>query len=185
MIHRDLKPANVWLTEDGSAKLGDFGIALVLGNTRLTMPGDITGTTTYMAPEQVSGDDVDARTDLYALGVLLYELVTGRPPFVGDDPNTIMYQHVNAEPESPVDHNASVPARLERLIMKLLAKPKAERPGSADAVLAELKGAATELAEGHPSAPAAVHDVEWSDGESRLSDFLRGACVLCWSVAHR
>ena len=107
------------------------------------MPGGITGTATYMAPEQVSGGDVDARSDLYAFGVLLYEFVTGRPPFVGDDPNTIMYQHVNAEPESPTEHNQSLPPVLERLIMKLLAKPKNERPASAEEVLAELEQAAT------------------------------------------
>ena len=94
-----------------------------------------------MAPEQVSGGDVDARTDLYALGVLMYELVTGRPPFLGNDPNTIMYQHVNAQPQSPVEHNDAVPPSLERLIMRLLAKTKAERPSSAEEVLVELERA--------------------------------------------
>ena len=141
IVHRDLKPENVWLTEDRTAKLGDFGVALSLGRTRLTMPGGITGTATYMAPEQVSGDEVDARSDLYAFGVLLYELVTGRPPFVGDDPNTIIYQHVNAQPQSPVEHNESVPPGLERLILRLLAKTKAERPASAEEVLTELERA--------------------------------------------
>ena len=85
---------------------------------------------------------MDARSDLYAFGALLYELVTGRPPFVGDDPNAIIYQHVNTKPESPVEHNPSVLPGLERLILKLLAKPKAERPGSAEEVLAELERAA-------------------------------------------
>ena len=152
IVHRDLKPENIWLTKDGSAKLGDFGIALSIGRTRLTMPGGMTGTALYMAPEQVSGGDVDARSDLYAFGVLLYELVAGRPPFVGDDPNAIMYQHVNTEPESPVEHNASVPPSLERLIMKLLAKSKTERPASADQVLAELERVATELVDGPSTA---------------------------------
>ena len=147
IVHRDLKPENIWLTKDGSAKLGDFGIALSLGRTRLTLPGGLTGTATYMAPEQVSGGDVDARSDLYTFGVLVYELVTGRPPFVGDDPNSIMYQHVNAEPESPVEHNESLTPSLEGLIMRLLAKTKAERPGSAEEVLAELERAAELLPE--------------------------------------
>ena len=141
IVHRDLKPENVWLTEERSAELGDFGIALSLGRTRRTVPGSITGTATDMAPEQVSGGDVDARSDLYAFGVLLYELVAGRPPFVGDDPNSIMYQHVNTKPESPLEHNEAVPPALERLIMRLLAKPKNERPGSAEEVLAELERA--------------------------------------------
>ena len=161
IVHRDLKPENVWLTEERSAKLGDFGIALSLGRTRLTMPGGLTGTSTYMAPEQVSGGDVDARSDLYAFGALLYELVTGRPPFVGDDPNAIMYQHVNTKPESPLDHNASLPLGLERLIMRLLAKPKAERPGSAEEVLTELEQAALELAGGS----ADVHTILFTDME--------------------
>ena len=96
---------------------------------------------------------MDARSDLYAFGALLYELVAGRPPFVGDDPNTIMYQHVNAEPESPVEHNESLPPGLEGLIIRLLAKPKAERPGSAEEVLAELQRATAELAGGLSTAP--------------------------------
>ncbi|MCI0889510.1 MAG: protein kinase [Chloroflexi bacterium] len=139
IVHRDVKPENVWLTEERNAKLGDFGIALAIGRTRLTAAGGITGTATYMSPEQISGGDVDARSDLYSFGALLYELVTGRPPFVGDDPNAIMYQHVNTKPESPVEHNKAVPPGLERLIIRLLAKPKEERPGSADEVLAELE----------------------------------------------
>ncbi len=144
IVHRDLKPENVWLTDERSAKLGDFGIALAIGSTRLTMPGGVTGTATYMAPEQASGGDVDARSDLYALGALLYELVAGRPPFVGDDANAIIYQHINTSPESPAKHDASVPPKLERLIMRLLAKAKADRPGSAEEVLAELERVATE-----------------------------------------
>ena len=148
IIHRDLKPENVWLTEDRSTKLGDFGIALAIDRTRLTMDGTISGTATYMAPEQASGGDVDARSDLYSLGAMLYELVTGQPPFAGNDANAIMYQHVNVPPESPTKHNASVPPVLERLIMRLLAKPKAERPASAAEVLAELERSSAELAGG-------------------------------------
>ncbi|MCH7698368.1 MAG: alpha/beta fold hydrolase [Chloroflexi bacterium] len=170
IVHRDLKPENVWLTEERNAKLGDFGIALSLGRTRLTMPGGLTGTAAYMAPEQVSGGDVDARSDLYAFGVLLYELVAGRPPFVGDDPNAIIYQHVNSKPESPAEHNASVPPGLERLIMKLLAKPKAERPASAEEVLAELEQTAADQPDGPPGATAAVRGTgrEVAAGDSRL-----------------
>ena len=162
IVHRDLKPANVWLTEERTAKLGDFGIALSLGRTRLTMPGSVTGTATYMAPEQASGGDVDARSDLYAFGALLYELVTGRPPFVGDDPNAIIYQHINTKPESPAKHNASVPPGLERLIMRLLAKTKTERPRSAEDVLTELERAVVDLARG----PANVNPTRSIETES-------------------
>ena len=143
VVHRDLKPENVWLTQNGDAKLGDFGIALSAGRTRLTMPGGVSGTPLYMAPEQASGGEIDARTDLYALGVLLYELVAGRPPFTGDDPNAIIYQHVNNSPESLTRSNAAVPTELERLIMKLLSKEKGERYSSADDVLVELERSVT------------------------------------------
>ncbi|MCH7580719.1 MAG: alpha/beta fold hydrolase [Chloroflexi bacterium] len=160
IVHRDLKPENVWLTEERGAKLGDFGIALSLGRSRLTMPGSVSGTALYMAPEQASGGEIDARTDLYALGALLYELVTGSPPFTGDDPNAIIYQHVNNQPESPTTHNASVPPSLEGLIMRLLAKEKAERPASAEEVLTELEHAGQELAGGQPGAPTAVRTTE-------------------------
>ncbi len=162
IVHRDLKPENVWLTEDRKAKLGDFGVALSTGRARVTVPGAVTGTAMYMAPEQATGGDVDARSDLYAFGVLLYELVTGRPPFVGDDPNAIMYQHVNVEAESSAQRNASVPPSIDRLIMKLLAKNKAERPGTADEVLAELERAAAEPVSA-PSGMSAIFFLDIAD----------------------
>ncbi len=101
-----------------------------------------------MAPEQASGGDVDARSDLYALGALLYELVAGRPPFVGGDANAIIYQHINTNPEPPAKHNASVPPSLERLIMRLLAKAKADRPSAAAEVVSELERMAVEAGRG-------------------------------------
>src|SRR5436305_4359106 len=84
IVHRDLKPGNVWLTSDGTAKLGDFGLAVSLDRTRLTQAGMMVGTVSYMPPEQATGGQVTPRSDLYSLGAMLYELVTGRPPFVGD-----------------------------------------------------------------------------------------------------
>ena len=101
MIHRDLKPANIWLAEDGSAKLGDFGIAQAIDRSRLTMPGTMMGTAAYMAPEQAQGREVTARSDLYSLGCVLYELLTGRPPFDADDPLTVVSQHIHAQPAPP------------------------------------------------------------------------------------
>jgi TolB-like protein len=138
-IHRDLKPANVWLMPDGVAKLGDFGLAITPGRARLTMPGTMVGTVVYMAPEQALGHQHDARTDLYALGAMLYELATGRPPFVGDDAVAITSQHINAAPEPPSLHNPEVPRSLDALVLRLLAKRSQDRPASAAAVREALR----------------------------------------------
>ena len=84
-MHRDLKPGNIWLTDDGTAKIGDFGLAVALDRIRLTLQGMMVGTVGYMPPEQALGRRGDARSDLYSLGCMLYEMVTGRPPFLGED----------------------------------------------------------------------------------------------------
>jgi len=131
VIHRDLKPGNVWLTSDGIAKLGDFGLAIALDRSRLTVEGMMVGTVTYMPPEQALGRPPDAHCDLYSLGCVLYEMVTGRPPFLGDDAVAIISQHINTAPVAPLWHNPEVPRALEALILRLLAKAPEERPESA------------------------------------------------------
>jgi class 3 adenylate cyclase len=138
VVHRDVKSANVWLTADGTAKLGDFGLALSLAESRLTQPGMMVGTVTYMAPEQALGGAVTAQADLYALGVVLYEMVAGRPPFLGDDPVAVIGQHLQAAAVAPSHHNSAVPAELDELILRLLAKAPEERPASAGAVRSAL-----------------------------------------------
>src|SRR5438128_2640377 len=134
VLHRDLKPSNVWLTADGTAKLGDFGLALARDRARLTIEGMMVGTVAYISPEQALGRQLDARCDLYALGAMLYEMVAGRPPFLGDDPVAIVSQHLNTAPVAPSWHNPEVPKALEALILRLLAKAPEERPPSAAAV---------------------------------------------------
>ena len=134
VIHRDLKPGNVWLTPDGTAQLGDFGLAIALDRSRLSLAGSMVGTVAYMPPEQATGREADARSDLYSLGAMLYEMVTGRPPFVGDDAVAVISQHLNTPPVSPSWHNPSLPPSLETLILQLLAKAPEERPRSAAAV---------------------------------------------------
>lgn len=139
IVHRDLKPGNIWLTSDGTAKIGDFGLAVATDRSRLTQQGMMVGTVSYMPPEQAMGGEVSPRSDLYSLGAMLYEMVTGRPPFLGDDSVAIICQHINTPPVAPTWHNSSCPKPLEALILRLLAKNPLERPESALDVLTVLE----------------------------------------------
>jgi class 3 adenylate cyclase len=138
IVHRDLKPANVWLAEDGSARLGDFGLAATDRRSRDAVEGMLVGTVAYLPPEQALGRASDARSDLYSLGALLYETLTGQPPFPGDDAVAIITQHLNAEAVAPSVHREEIPKALDRLIPRLLAKSPDERPPSAAEVRREL-----------------------------------------------
>ncbi len=130
IIHRDLKPENVLIAPDGTAKLTDFGLARTAAS-RLTTEGTIVGTVFYLAPEQALGGEIDHRADLYALGVMLYELVTGQLPFTGDDLLAVISQHVHAPVIPPSTHNSEIPSGLDNLIIRLLGKQPEERPASA------------------------------------------------------
>lgn len=138
IIHRDIKPGNVWLTAEGEAKLGDFGLAIDPNAQRLTVTGTLVGTVAYIAPEQALGKTLDARSDLYSLGAMLYEIVTGRPPFVGPDLLSVVTQHLHSEVEPPARLVPDLPAELDHLIMALLSKDPAQRPATAGAVRALL-----------------------------------------------
>jgi hypothetical protein len=134
VVHRDVKPDNVWLAGDGSAALGDFGIAFATDRERLTAEGVVVGTVLYIAPEQASGEPVGPSADLYALGATLYEVVAGRPPFSGDTPASVVARHLSTPPLPPSRHRPDIPASLDRLILDLLAKRPDQRPRSAEAV---------------------------------------------------
>jgi dienelactone hydrolase/predicted Ser/Thr protein kinase len=131
IIHRDLKPENIIVTADGKAKVMDFGLARSEGRSRLTQTGMVVGTALYMAPEQALQGKADARSDLYALGCVFYELITGHPPFSGEDPLSVITQHLNLAPRTPRHHVPELPPALEALILRLLAKDPNERPSSA------------------------------------------------------
>ncbi|MDP9236728.1 MAG: AAA family ATPase, partial [Chloroflexota bacterium] len=160
IVHRDIKPGNILLTSEGAAKLGDFGLATAADRSRLTLAGAVVGTAAYMAPEQAHGQPADARSDLYALGCVLYEMLTGRPPFSGDDALAIISQHTNTVPVVPSWHNPEVPKPLDALVLRLLAKAPDERPASAQEVAQELRRIIELSAvEPPPSPPQAVTDL--------------------------
>jgi tetratricopeptide (TPR) repeat protein len=135
VIHRDIKPGNVWLSSDGTPKVGDFGLALMVDLSRLTKEGMMVGTYYYMPPEQAMGGEITVQADLYSLGATLYEMVTGKPPFTGDDMVAVIGQHINTPPVSPSWYRPDLPPALAALIMKLLEKDPSRRPGSATEVL--------------------------------------------------
>lgn len=138
IVHRDLKPNNVLLDERDNAYLTDFGIAKMLaGTTKLTATGNILGTPAYMAPEQWRGELVDARTDIYSLGIMLYEMVIGQLPFSGDTPYTLMYKHFNDAPPPPRLANPDLDPDVEAIILRALAKKPDERFQSAEAMAEE------------------------------------------------
>lgn len=139
VVHRDVKPGNFLLTPTGQIKLSDFGLASVAAARKITTAGKTAGTFLYMAPEQIRGQEVTPQTDLYALGCVLFELVTGRPPFCGETPAQTLHLHCHAAPERPCAIALDCPVALERIILKLLEKKPDDRPESAAVVAKELK----------------------------------------------
>lgn len=154
LVHRDIKPANVLLTNDGGVKVTDFGIARAFDDSdQLTRTGAVIGTATYFSPEQAQGLAADGRSDLYALGVVLYELVTGVPPFVGESPVSVAYQHVREFAPPPSDLNPNIPPALDAIVMRCLEKDPRKRYQTAAALAADL---GRFLAGQMPSAPPAA-----------------------------
>jgi serine/threonine-protein kinase len=147
VLHRDIKPANVMVRPDGTVKVLDFGIARTVQDTTITQPSFAIGTAAYMPPERVLGRSGDERSDIYALGCLVYALLTGRPPFVADEPVAILHQQVHADPVPLGKAGAHAPPGLDRLVMRMLAKDPADRPQSAAEVAGQLSAAAGATAE--------------------------------------
>src|SRR5829696_2284995 len=140
IVHRDLKPANVWIDDDGHARLGDFGLATTEARSRVS-GGTLVGTVAYLPPEQAVGEAASPQSDLYSLGALLYEMLTGQPPFPGDDAVSIISQHLHSPPVPPSRHNPDVPEALDRVVLALLGKRREDRPSNAAEVREQLAAA--------------------------------------------
>ena len=140
IIHRDIKPANMMLTEKGSIKVMDFGIARVLGTSRMTKQGMVVGTIEYMAPEQVQGLETDARSDIYSLGILLYEMLTGRVPFSSENEFQVMKAQIEEAPTPPRAYAPHIPLAVEKALMRALAK----RPEARFQTISEFRAAIEE-----------------------------------------
>jgi serine/threonine-protein kinase len=158
VVHRDIKPANIMLTRAGAAKVCDFGIARLQQETQVHLTSSATaiGTSEYMAPEQAAGGPVDARTDLYALGCLLHAMLTGSPPFSGDNPMRVLWQQVHEPPPPASSRRAGIPAGLDAVVTQLLAKHPADRPNGAAEVRTRLAGLTADAASTSASIAAAA-----------------------------
>lgn len=167
VVHRDIKPSNILIESDGKVKLTDFGIAKAKLNTSKTGNGLTLGSTDYMSPEQALGKrDLDYRTDIYSIGVTLYEMVTGKLPFVGDNPNMVALMHIQEEPPPPMVVNDAVPARLNDVILKAMAKNREDRYQSC----AEMVEALEALNSPEPDIEADVDTLDLTDHKQHLPE---------------
>lgn len=154
IVHRDIKPSNILLDLAGRVKVADFGIAKMAGqSTELTMAGSVMGSPQYLSPEQIRGDDLDGRSDIFSLGVVFYEMLSGKRPFEGDTITTLVYQILHKDPP-PVSELRAVPPRVEALLRGMLAKSRDERVPTAGEVARELAAIEAELSDETLSAPA-------------------------------
>jgi serine/threonine-protein kinase len=146
LVHRDVKPSNILIDEDGNSLLTDFGIAkMVEGTIQFTQTGAILGTPAYMSPEQIRGDSLDGRSDIYSLGVVLYEMATGRPPYVAETPPAIFVKHLHDPLPPPRTFNSNLPASVERVILKALTKDPAQRYATAGELAKAIQAAIPEM----------------------------------------
>lgn len=148
IVHRDIKAANIFMTTDGTVKILDFGLAKLAGHAKLTKTGSTVGTAAYMSPEQARGEEVDQRTDIWSLGVLMYEMLSGKLPFAGDYEQAIVYRILNEEPEPITSVRPKIPVSLERIMEKALAKTAEKRYQRADEIVAELQLLSEEMRAG-------------------------------------
>jgi eukaryotic-like serine/threonine-protein kinase len=176
IIHRDVKPANVMITKTGAVKVMDFGIARAIhdGQAAVTQTAAVIGTAQYLSPEQARGEAVDARSDVYATGCVLFELLTGEPPFTGDSPVAVAYQHVREDPRKPSQLNPRVSPQLDAIVLKAMAKGAANRYQSA----AEMRMDIVRVLSGQrPAAPMVMSEDDRTammGQQTRTNDISRG-----------
>jgi serine/threonine protein kinase len=155
IVHRDVKPSNIMIQKDGHVKITDFGIARMASAAVRTQTGMVLGSPKYMSPEQVMGKVTDQRSDIFSLGIMLYEMLTGRPPFSGENVNAIMYQTLNATPPQPSSMNPAVPDMLNFIVAKALAKKVDERYQNAKEFADDLRACRETLPQEGPETPPA------------------------------
>ncbi|MEW2036255.1 Stk1 family PASTA domain-containing Ser/Thr kinase, partial [Streptomyces sp. NPDC005534] len=182
IVHRDIKPANVMLTRNGQVKVMDFGIARAMGDSGMTMTqtAAVIGTAQYLSPEQAKGEQVDARSDLYSTGCLLYELLTVRPPFVGDSPVAVAYQHVREEPQAPSVFDPEITPEMDAIVLKALVKDPDYRYQSADEMRVDIEA----CLDGQPvAASAAMGSVGYGGyGDDQATTALRSSDAQATSM---
>jgi beta-lactam-binding protein with PASTA domain len=174
VVHRDVKPGNVLITRDGQVKVADFGIARAVGSDdSVTQTGLVMGTATYFSPEQAQGLNVDGRSDVYSLGVVLYEMVTGRAPFAADTPVAIAYKHVSEIPVPPREIEPSVPVALDAVILRAMAKNPADRYATAEDLHADLQRFAAGVPVLAPAVMGGMHTQAMSTGPGLATTLLQ------------
>jgi serine/threonine-protein kinase len=201
IVHRDVKPGNVMITPQGTVKVMDFGIARAVSDSAATMTSTaaVIGTAQYLSPEQARGEGVDARSDVYSMGCMLYELVTGAPPFTGDSPVSVAYQHVREDPRLPSSINGDIPAELDAILLKAMSKNPANRYQSAADMRNDLlRALAGQRVEATPvmgdaektaiiSAPAGGYgyrdDEDWGDDDEQARRRKRRIIAIVAAVA--
>ena len=181
VVHRDVKPANLLLDVDGNVHVTDFGIASTTGDDTLTAPGTVLGTAGYLAPEQARGESATAASDRYALGVVAFELLTGRRPYVGDTPTTEAFAHLHADVPSATALDPTLPATVDAVFRRVLAKDPAERPASARELVAELR--ATLVAEAPPPVTRVLPEASAKRVVHRYRRTSKGALVAAIATA--
>ncbi|MFI9360479.1 protein kinase [Kitasatospora sp. NPDC053057] len=152
LVHRDIKPGNIMITDDGGVKVVDFGIARAGSSSNLTQTASVLGTAAYLSPEQATASALDGRTDIYAVGCVLTEMLTGETPFTAESPVAIAFKHVSEQPLPPSARRPGLPPALDAVVLRLLAKDPAHRPADATAARAELLSTVPGLAVGDPTA---------------------------------